>query len=170
MTAGQSGDRGALGEIYESCYEKIYRITARIVGIQDANDVVQQVFLKAFRSIGLFERRSSFATWLYRMAINESLQLVRRNKRRKVQPLSWEPSSAAPGQSSASLSDMLEQALGRLDEELRTIFLLREVEQLSYRDIAEALQVPEGTVGSRLNRARHELKQHLVTLGYNPPK
>ncbi len=60
----------------------------------------------------------------------------------------------------------LDWALARLDSELRSIFVLKEIEELSYRDIAEALQIPEGTVGSRLNRARRELKTHLSSIGY----
>jgi RNA polymerase sigma-70 factor (ECF subfamily) len=64
--------------------------------------------------------------------------------------------------------ELLEQGLGKLVPELRSAFLLREVEGLSYNEIAEALQIPEGTVGSRLNRARRELKQHLIELGWEP--
>ena len=64
--------------------------------------------------------------------------------------------------------ELLEQGLGRLEPELRSAFLLREVEGLTYSEIAEALEIPEGTVGSRLNRARRELKQHLIELGWEP--
>jgi RNA polymerase sigma-70 factor (ECF subfamily) len=64
--------------------------------------------------------------------------------------------------------ELLEHALGLLDPELRSAFLLREVEGLSYSEIAEAVEIPAGTVGSRLNRARRELKQHLVELGWEP--
>ena len=64
--------------------------------------------------------------------------------------------------------ELMEQALARLDPELRSIFLLREVEELSYQEIAETLDIPEGTVGSRLNRARRELRGHVVELGWEP--
>ena len=67
----------------------------------------------------------------------------------------------------AEHKEVLERALARIDPELRAIFLLREVDEMSYRSIAESLQIPEGTVGSRLNRARRELKQHLADLGYD---
>jgi RNA polymerase sigma-70 factor (ECF subfamily) len=70
--------------------------------------------------------------------------------------------------SQAEHKELLEKALARIDPELRAIFLLREVEELSYREIAEALNIPAGTVGSRLNRARHELQQHLKDLGWEP--
>jgi RNA polymerase sigma-70 factor (ECF subfamily) len=64
--------------------------------------------------------------------------------------------------------ELLEQALARIEPDLRSIFVLREVEELSYREIAEAIEIPEGTVGSRLNRARRELQQHLAELGWEP--
>ena len=64
--------------------------------------------------------------------------------------------------------ELLELALSKVEPELRSIFVLREVEGLSYHEIAEALEIPEGTVGSRLNRARRELQKHLVDLGWEP--
>jgi RNA polymerase sigma-70 factor (ECF subfamily) len=80
--------------------------------------------------------------------------------------LEWEPMDESNHGEDSERKELLEQALSRIEPELRTIFLLREVEGLSYRDIAEALQIPEGTVGSRLNRARRELQQHLSELGF----
>ena len=113
-----------------------------MVGVQDAADVTQQVFLQAFRLIGQFGGRSRFETWLYRLAVNESLQHLRRNRRWRHRSLDWEPMDEAQHADDADRKEQLERALAQIDPELRSIFLLREVEGLSYREIAEALQVP----------------------------
>lgn len=162
----QRGDRVAQRHFYDLCQQNIFRLVARMVGLQEATDVTQQVFLQAFRSMGQFNGRSRIETWLYRLAVNESLQYLRRNRRWKYQTLDWEPMDDSHPGEDTERKEMLEQALARIAPELRSIFLLREVEGLSYQDIAEALQIPEGTVGSRLNRARRDLKQQLSELGF----
>jgi RNA polymerase sigma-70 factor (ECF subfamily) len=166
VAACQSGDRAAHRQLYDACHQSVFRLAVRMVGLQDAADVTQQVFLQAFRSIGQFHGRSSFETWLYRLAVNESLQHLRRNRRWRHRALDWEPMDESQQGDDADRNELLEQALARIEPELRSIFVLREVDRLSYREIAEALQIPEGTVGSRLNRARRELKQHLSDLGF----
>jgi RNA polymerase sigma-70 factor (ECF subfamily) len=169
VTACQNGDREAYRQLYDSCHRSVFRVSVRMVGLQDAADVTQQVFLQVFRSMGQFNGRSRFETWLYRLAVNESLQYLRRNRRRKYQALDWEPMDETPHGEYVERMELLEQALARVDPQLRSIFLLREVEGLSYHDIAEALEIPEGTVGSRLNRARRELQQVLSDLGFELP-
>jgi RNA polymerase sigma-70 factor (ECF subfamily) len=139
-----------------------------MVGVQDAADVTQQTFLQALRSIGQFQGRSRIETWLYRLAINTSLQHLRRLRRHRHQTLPLEPSVDACHQHESELKEVLERALARIDPELRSLFLLREIEGFSYGDIAQTLHISEGTVGSRLNRARRELQAHLVRLGCNP--
>ncbi len=138
-----------------------------MVGREEASDLVQQVFLQLFRKIAQFAGNAKFDTWLYRLATNEALQYLRKGKRWKFEPLSNEPASRQemPGKSSEQ-SELLETALARLEPDLRGVFVLKELENLSYRDIAAAVGIPEGTVGSRLNRARRELQQHLATLGW----
>jgi RNA polymerase sigma-70 factor (ECF subfamily) len=165
VTACQNGDCEAYRQLYDSCHQSIFRLAVRMVGLQDAADVTQQVFLQAFRSIGQFNGRSRFETWLYRLAVNESLQHLRRNRRWQYRTLDWDPMDVSHHQDNDEPTELLEQSLARVDPQLRSIFLLREVEGLSYHDIAEALEIPEGTVGSRLNRARRELKQELSDLG-----
>jgi RNA polymerase sigma-70 factor, ECF subfamily len=169
VTACQNGDRKAYRQLYDSCHQRVFRLAVRMVGLQDAADVTQQVFLQVFRSMGQFHGRSRFETWLYRLAVNESLQHLRRNRRWRYQALDCEPMDETPHGENVERKELLEQALARVDPELRSIFLLREVEGLSYRDIAEALEIPEGTVGSRLNRARRELRQALSDLGFELP-
>jgi RNA polymerase sigma-70 factor, ECF subfamily len=166
VRACKQGDRAAQRELYDACHPIIFRLAARMVGVQDALDVMQQVFLQAFRSLDQFEERSQFETWLYRLCVNESLQHLRRIRSRPSYPLKQEPIAAERHEKEIDQRDLLEKALMRIDVGLRTTFLLREVEGLSYHEIADAMQIPEGTVGSRLNRARGELQQRLTELGY----
>ena len=165
VEAYQRGDRAAGRQLYDSCQRAVFRLAVRMVGLQDAADVTQQVFFNAFRCLSQFSGRSRFETWLYRLAVNESLQHLRRHQRSRYHALDWEPMDESQHGDDTERNELLEQALARIDPELRSIFLLREVEGLSYHNIAEALQIPEGTVGSRLNRARRELRQILSDLG-----
>jgi len=135
--------------------------------MQDADDVCQQTFLKVFQSIEHFAGRSSFMTWMFRIAVNECLQHRRKASRgRAVNLADFEPPDRAPP-ATQRIHDrnLLEMALAQLDPELRCAFLLREVEELSYTQIAAAMQIPEGTVASRLSRAREQLQKILIKLG-----
>lgn len=169
VEACQRGDPIAQRRLYEASHRNVYRLMVSMVGLQDAADLTQQVFLQVFRRIGLFSGRAQIGTWIYRVAINEALQYLRRSKRTRLLTLEQEPMDRSPDSyENVGDKELLELALERLEPELRSAFLLREVEGLSYKEIAEALEVPEGTVGSRLNRARRELKQRLVELGWEP--
>ena len=160
-------DRDMQRRLYELCHEKAYRLCLRMVGRHDAADVCQQTFLKVFQSIDGFAGRSSFMTWLFRIAVNECLQHRRKANRGRVVNLAdiEPPDRAPPAIQRIHDRDLLEMALSRLDPELRCAFLLREVEELSYRQIAEVIQIPEGTVASRLNRARQQLQATLTASG-----
>jgi RNA polymerase sigma-70 factor (ECF subfamily) len=169
VVACQQGDRSAQRQLYEHCWQRVHRLTLRMVGEQDAADVTQQAFLQAFRSIGKYNGSARFQTWLYRVAVNESLQHLRRRRRWQAEPLADEPRDKSyPLDEQAEQKDLLEQAMARLDPQLRALFLLREVEGIPYREIAETMQIPEGTVGSRLNLARRQLQTHLKDLGWEP--
>ena len=165
----RSGDRGAQRELYDSFSQMIYRLMVRIVGMDEAADLTQQVFLQVFRKIGQYSGQGRFDRWLYRLAVNEAFQHLRRKRRARHHGLVYEPvDGSARSDERTERKDLVEQALARLDPELRSICVLREMEELSYREIAETLDIPEGTVGSRLNRARRELKKHLIDLGWEP--
>ncbi|NOZ39125.1 MAG: RNA polymerase sigma factor [Planctomycetes bacterium] len=169
VEACKSGDPLAQRRLYDASQKNVYRLVVRMVGLQDAADVTQQVFLQAFRKIGQFSGRSQFGTWIYRVAVNESLQHLRKVKRSRMQLLEQEPMDSAPsGHASIEDQEVLERALAQLEPDLRSIFLLREIDGLSYDAIADVLEIPAGTVGSRLNRARRELKQYLTELGWEP--
>ena len=165
----RSKKRSAQQCLYELCHRQVYRLMVRTVGLQDAGDVTQQVFLQLFRKIDQFESQSKFETWLYRLATHEGLQHLRKGRRWNFQNLSHEPMSQHnPEFERIDHKELLEVALSRIEPELLSIFVLREVQGLSYREIAEVMEIPEGTVGSRLNRARRELQQQLADLGWEP--
>lgn len=145
----------------------MFGLVLRMVGAQDAPDVTQQVFLQVFRKITSFREQSTFDTWLWRVAVNEAQQYLRRHRKLPVAMELLDPIQRGRGHGlMVEERDLLEQALERIDPELRCLFLLREHEGLSYRELAAAMDLPEGTIASRLNRARRELKKHLVDLGW----
>ncbi len=165
----RAGDRGAQRQLYDAFHRLVYRLMLRMVGTDEAPDLTQQVFLHLFRQIDKYSGRGRFDRWLYRVAANEAYQHFRRRRRHEHRPLTYEPADpAVSGNERSEQKDLMEQALARLEPELRSICLLREIEGLSYREIAETLDIPEGTVGSRLNRARRELKEHMINLGWEP--
>ncbi len=160
VLAAAGGDRSALRMIYEATSDRVFRLMVRMVGPQDADDLTQQAFVQAFASLGQFSGDSKFETWLYRLATNEALQHLRREKRRRTRELVVEPTVKATNHiECGERAAMVRQALEQLDPELRAIFTLKEESGLSYRDLAATLDIPEGTVGSRLNRARRELRR-----------
>jgi RNA polymerase sigma-70 factor, ECF subfamily len=163
----QRGDRDAQRQLYESCHQKVHQLMVRMAGIDQADDLTQRVFLQVFRTIGQFAGQARLETWIYRVATNEALQHLRRSRRHSTGPLDWEPVDPAPDRKQQlEQRDLLQCSMQRLEPELRSIFLLRETEELSYREIARTLGIPEGTVGSRLNRARSDLRRHLLELGW----
>ena len=167
VQAAACSDRNAQREIYQATGERVYRLMVRMVGRQEADDLTQQVFLQAFRKMGQFNGQSKFETWLYRLATNEALQSLRKSKRHATQELLSEPAVIFDNPVEAAEDIRLVQhALGQLSPELRAIISLKEDSGLSYQEIAEAIGVPEGTVGSRLNRARRELRAILERNGF----
>lgn len=164
----QRGSESAKHELYLSCQDMVFRLMIRMVGEQNAPDVFQQVFLKMFQKIDQFDGRSQFRTWLYRLAINEALQFLRRPQKGKGHAeLVSDPEDKRPsGSRSHDASELLTKALELLDPELKSVFVMKEVDELSYDEIAESAGIPPGTVGSRLNRARRELRQILTELGW----
>lgn len=169
VVACQSGDRDAQRRLFEQCQRDVYHLMARMVGEQDAADLTQLTFLKVFRGISQFAGQSRFQTWLYRVATNEALQHLRRSKIRKTQNIEHDPADDKQDHRRAAENrEILEMALDRLEPQLRSMFLLREVNGLSYEQISEIAEIPSGTVGSRLNRARRDLQLHLHDLGWEP--
>ncbi|GAB5441366.1 MAG: sigma-70 family RNA polymerase sigma factor [Fuerstiella sp.] len=171
VSACQQGNRDAQRRLYEEFGQRVYQLAFRIVGSNDAEDLTQQIFLQVFQKLRQFQGGSQFQTWLFRLATNECLMHLRsRQRKREIEVLR---SMAQPGESvSASAqvdaAELLETALARLEPELRSIFVLREMENLNYQELSNVLEISEGTVASRLNRARKQLREHLVDLGWEP--
>ena len=168
IAACQSGERSAQQQLYELHHRRVFRLCMRLVGEQDASDITQQVFLKVFRTIEQFEGNSRFETWLHRVTVNECLQYTRSRNRRPEVTLAIEPVAEEPSASAVESSEVLQAALNRLEPDLKTVFVLREVEELNYTKIAETLDVSAGTVASRLNRARTQMRELLTELGWEP--
>ena len=162
------GERAAQRDLYEHFRDRTYRLVRRIVGDTDADEVTQDCFLKVFDKLKTFRFESQFTTWLHRVVVNEALQHVRKRSRSKenCRPMIDEVSVRIDQAANLENAELLEVALSRIDPELRIVFELKEVDELPYSEIAEIVGIPEGTVGSRLNRARTELRDHLTQLGW----
>ena len=157
-------DPRALEDAWRELGVRVHRLCRRMLGRPaDAEDATQEVFLKLYERAGSFEGRSRFATWVYRLAVHHCLHRIERERVREAVALPGElvdrGEHACPVEvsSRAESAERLERLLARLTPEHRAVLVLREVEELSYQEIAEALAVPVGTVMSRLSRAREAL-------------
>ena len=167
------GERAALDELFRRHRSSAYRVAYRRLGQEaDALDAVQEGFVRAFRHLGGFRRRSSFKTWLLRVIGNAAIDLRRQRARRRSLgleagrefPGADEPAAAAdPARrlEEAEFRRRLDEALAALPDPHRRTFLLHAHGERSYREVAAALGVPVGTVMSRLHYARRKLRAHL---------
>jgi len=159
-----SGDRSAFQQIVDATSQKLVRLGARIMGNQaDAEDVVQEAYVKAYRALtaGEFDRRSSTNTWLYRIVVNGAIDAKRTRKRRaeasdeQVDP-GWD--GAARAEARLALSE-LDDWLQALPPDQRAALVLQSMEGLNNTEIAQVMGVSEGAVEQRLVRARASLRQ-----------
>lgn len=174
IVSGQSSQFEILVGNYQ---QRIYATLLGMLGSpQDAEDVTQEIFITAFRKLDQFERRSSFYTWLYRIAFNAAIDLQRRKKRAKnqfvgsnnvdlTQTADLHAESAASVVIAKETATQVQLALSRLDEERRNIIVLRDLQGVDYAEIASMLDIPIGTVRSRLHRARIELREIMNAMG-----
>jgi RNA polymerase sigma-70 factor, ECF subfamily len=176
------GLRAGIDDAYEELIERyqqaVYAMVYRLLGNStDASDVVQDVFLKVFRSVASFREQISLRTWIYRIAVNEAHNHRRWFTRHCRHEVSIEHErddqlgvecTADPGRSpfEQALNNenrtLIEQALGRINPVFRTAVVLRDIENLSYEEIAEILQLSLGTVKSRILRGREALRRELT--------
>lgn len=165
----REGDREAQREFYDRTSVQVYRLLLKMTANpDDAFDLAQETYLKAFTRINQFDGRSSVATWLYRVAVNEALQFLRRAGRTRVKLQEIVPEKCAGSnieQSSIRLD--MNDALATLPPNDRAMLLLRYQEGLDYRAIAEVAGCASGTVASRLNRARRNLRE-ILRKSYGP--
>jgi len=173
----QQGEKEACAECIEIHSPAIYRLALRLMGNEaEAEDVMQETFMSAFKAIESFEGRSSLGTWLYRIAYNAAMMRLRRKQPHQVSvesALDDEESFTVPRQlfdwcclperdfEREEVRRELEQAIQELPESLRVVFLMRELEGLSTADTAAALELSEGAVKVRLHRARLWLRERL---------
>lgn len=174
-----AGQTAAFGKLVQKYQDRLFNTIAHLAGnSEDARDIVQEAFVQAFVKLESFRGSSAFYTWLYRIAFNISAGW--RRKHRVVGSLdrSREELGMEPADNGDSPLEQLEQqercgqvrqALGRLSDEHRKILVLREIEGCEYESIAEILDLPIGTVRSRLHRARLQLRDELVKIeGFGP--
>ncbi len=181
LEALRAGDKAEFARLVEAYSGVMYRLALKMVeDPQDAEDVLQETFIKAYRALPNFDGRSSLSTWLYRIATNEALMALRRRKSASVgQTISIE--EPAPNEDyeqepiqivdwcclpeaemmSAEARAYMEKAIETLSPALRTVFLLRDIEGLSTQETAEVLNVSEVVVKTRLSRARMRLRELL---------
>jgi RNA polymerase sigma-70 factor (ECF subfamily) len=171
------GDRAAFQGLVEKYQRRIYAVTYGLLGNrEDALDAVQDAFIKAYNSLDKFKGRSGFYTWLYRIATNAAIDLGRKTSRRDEiefredieadeekgsYPVGPAPENPADDLMRKELGELIEDAIGQLPPEQRTAIVLRQIEGLSYREIAKVMKCSQGTVMSRLHYGRKRLQELL---------
>ncbi len=167
LERGRAGDVEACDHLVGTYQDRIYRVAYRITGNrEDAWDAAQDTFVRAFGALRSFRGGAAFGTWLYRIAVNASLDIVRRRPRSSQGP---DPVWTAADDPAAEVvrrdvQRRVHQAIATLPPDQRTAVVLRELEGLSYEEMAAVLRVPIGTVRSRLARAREALRTRLLDL------
>ena len=172
----QDDDTRAFDELVRRYQGKIYRLSYKILRHEDdAADALQDAFLSAYRGLKNFKAESTFSTWLYRIATNASLMKYRKRRDNHVsldqsqsqnedaEPMQLPDWSAQPPEEllTAETREVMEEGIQRLPEELRTVFVLRDIEGLSNAEVGEILELSVAAVKSRLHRARIALRERL---------
>jgi len=177
LVALQAGDRAEFALLVEAYSGQVYRLALKMLqNPQDAEDILQETFIKAYKALPNFEGRSSLSTWLYRIATNEALMFLRKKHPEQVsvdEPLENEDGDERPRQiidwcclpehelmSTESRANM-DHSVQQLPDSLKAVFLLRDIEGLSTRETAEVLDISESAVKTRLSRARFRLRELL---------
>ena len=166
-----AGHSAAFGQLVRKYQDRLYNTVVHVAGnAEDARDVVQDAFVQAFLKLDTFRRSSAFYTWLYRIAFNVAASHRRRQRPTLSVEHARETSGLEPMDDGDGPIDALERqerrcqvrrAIGELSEEHRMVVVLREIDGCCYETIAEILEVPIGTVRSRLHRARMQLREEL---------
>jgi RNA polymerase sigma-70 factor (ECF subfamily) len=173
-------DEQAFNEIVRLYGDKVFSLVYRMIGSRaEAEDIAQEVFITVFKTIDGFRGEAKFSTWLLRIAANQSKNRIKYLARRATDPEGLEDDAGASAASShlapltgqidgpdvimeaAELDVLMQKAIAGLDEEQRLLVILRDVEEMSYEEIGEVTALPEGTIKSRLHRARMAIKEWL---------
>lgn len=161
-----AGDQGSFDQLMRAHEDRVFAICLRVLTNREAAlDAVQETFITVYRKAQQFSGASAFSTWLYRIAVNTCYDQLRKTRRHQAQPLS-ETTDPADAHSEDALGSVelrpdLERALAALAPEFRTAVVLSDLEGLPLQTVAEALDVPIGTVKSRVFRGRRALAEHL---------
>lgn len=159
-----AGSRGAFEGLVDRYQGPVFNVALRITGRRDdAEDVAQAVFLKAYESLSSYDQRFKFFSWLYRMAVNESINTARRGGR--FEPLDESHAVVDGGTDEADRDRILRQGIAQLPPDDRVVITLRHFQGLSYDEMAEVLQIPANRVRSRLFSARTRLRTILTNKG-----
>ena len=162
----KNGDGSVFGELVRKYQDKIYNLCRYMLqDMHDAEDAAQDTFIKAYRNLGAFKPDASFYTWLYRIAVNACLDYKKKARPEQIDDeyaldrLASTDASPERLYQSKEITRSIQSALAKLPEQLRAVIVLKEIEELSYEEIAEVLHTSLGTVKSRISRARDELRR-----------
>ncbi len=172
IAATLAGDSAAFGRLVAAYQDRLYNSLLRVLGSsEDAADIVQDAFVQAFTKLSTFRGTSAFYTWLYRIAFNLAMSHVRRDRKTASidgmksdvgeEPMDGRPTAEADVMQQER-AELVHAALGELSLDYRQILVLREIDGCRYDEIAEILDLPVGTVRSRLFRARMEMRDLLT--------
>lgn len=176
ITAAQAGDRTALDRLLRLHYDRIWALCRRLAGNDaDAQDATQEALIAIARGVARFDGRAAFTTWSYRVATNACLDELRRRSRRPS-PGGAEPDAGAPTMDPAAtrapdrIGDrlLIDEALSKLSEDYRAAVVLRDLCDLDYAEIGTILDIPPGTVRSRIARGRAQVADYLRAHGNQP--
>lgn len=180
LDRARQGDREAFGRLVRRHQRRVYAAALHITGNHsDADDVTQEAFVRAYRGLSTFDGRADFFTWLYRITVNTALNALRSEKRGSAltqrgqaeamhvggRPEALGQGAQTPAQKSQNVGEVTRvlEAVASLSPPLRVTLVLATVEELPHKQIAEILEIPEGTVAWRVNEARRLLKLKLAT-------
>lgn len=183
LQRAKDGDQAAFGELVTLYEKKVYALTLRMCKHpEDAAEASQEAFLAAWQGLKFFRGDASFSTWLYRLASNACVDLLRRESRHRTaagpslndEEVYLDVADSAPSPhtiaESNELKQQIEEGLRALSPEHREVLVLREIHQLSYDEIAQTLSLDSGTVKSRISRGRKQLRNFLLKSGnFSPP-
>ena len=168
LRRAQQGDSEAFRQLVEAYQTQVYRLALRMCGADGADDVTQDAFVAAWRALPNFRSDCRFSTWLYRLTTNAAIDYLRREKRHRAAGDIAElelPDDAPTMQELSERAEAQSCVRRALSDEHRQVLLLRYMQELDYGEIAAALEVSEGTVKSRINRAKARLRELLTDTG-----
>ena len=184
LQRARDGDQAAFEELVTLYEKKVYALTLRMCkNPEDAAEAAQEAFLSAWQGLKFFRGEASFSTWLYRLASNACVDLLRKEQRHRAaagpslddEEVYLDVADSAPSPHAIAegndLKEQIEAGLRALSPEHREVLILRDIHQLSYDEIAETLSLDSGTVKSRISRGRKQLRNFLLKSGnFSPPE